>query len=102
VAVRVLTWTRERGALNRNSFNHHVWKPALRAAGVPTPKRADGFHALRHFYASVLLDGGESIKTLLEYLGYSDPGFTLRTYTHLMPSSAERTRVAVDRALHRA
>ncbi len=35
-------------------------------------------HALRHFYASVLLDAGESIKALSEYLGHSDPGFTLR------------------------
>ena len=55
-AVRLLTWTRERGALNRNSFNHHVWKPALRAASLSAPTRQDGFHALRHFYASVLLD----------------------------------------------
>jgi integrase len=99
VTARVLTWTRERGALNRNSFNHHVWKPALRKAGVTDPKRGDGFHALRHFYASVLLDGGESIKALSEYLGHADPGFTLRTYTHLMRSSAERTRRAVDAVL---
>jgi hypothetical protein len=28
-------------------------------------------HALRHFYASVLLDAGESIKALSEYLGHS-------------------------------
>ena len=97
--VRLLTWTRERGALNRNSFNHHVWKPALRAAGVAAPTRQDGFHALRHFYASVLLDAGESIKALSEYLGHADPGFTLRTYTHLMPASAERTRRAVDAVL---
>jgi integrase len=55
--------------------------------------------ALRHFYASVLLDAGESIKALSEYLGHHDPGFTLRTYTHLMPSSETRTRAAVDRAL---
>lgn len=53
-------------------------------------------HALRHFYASVLLDAGESIKALSEYLGHHDPGFTLRTYTHLMPSSETRTRAAVD------
>ncbi|MPZ67827.1 MAG: tyrosine-type recombinase/integrase [Pseudonocardiaceae bacterium] len=96
VTVRLLVWTRERGAVNRNFFNHHVWKPALRRAGVPVPRRAEGFHALRHFYASVLLDGGESIKALSEYLGHADPGFTLRTYTHLMPSSSERTRRAVD------
>ncbi|MFF9333703.1 tyrosine-type recombinase/integrase [Streptomyces albogriseolus] len=53
-------------------------------------------HALRHFYASVLLDAGESIRALSQYLGHSDPGFTLRTYTHLMPSSEGRTRKAVD------
>jgi integrase len=51
---------------------------------------------LRHFYASALLDGGESIRAVSEYLGHADPGFTLRTYTHLMPSSAERTRKAID------
>ncbi|MFE2878327.1 tyrosine-type recombinase/integrase [Streptomyces roseus] len=52
-------------------------------------------HALRHFYASVLLDAGENVKALSEYLGHGDPGFTLRTYTHLMPSQA-RARRAVD------
>jgi integrase len=44
-------------------------------------------HALRHLYASVLLDVGEPIMTLAQYLGHSDPGFTLRVYTHLMPTS---------------
>jgi integrase len=38
-------------------------------------------------------------KAVAEYLGHSDPGFTLRTYTHLLPSSEQRTRQAVDRAL---
>lgn len=76
-----------------------MWKPALRAAGVAAPTRQDGFHALRHFSASVLLDAGESIKALSEYLGHADPGFTLRTYTHLMPTSAERTRRCVDAVL---
>jgi integrase len=28
-------------------------------------------HPLRHFYASVLLDGGESIRMLAEYLGHA-------------------------------
>ena len=44
----------------------------------------------------MLLDGGESIKAVSEYLGHSDPGFTLRVYTHLMESSAGRTQRAVD------
>ena len=53
-------------------------------------------YALRHFYASVRLDAGENINALSAHLGHTDPGFTLRTYTHLMPSSETRTRAAVD------
>jgi integrase len=53
-------------------------------------------HALRHFYASVLLNAGENVKALSNYLGHNDPGFTLRVYTHLMPSSDARARKAVD------
>ncbi|WP_225636014.1 tyrosine-type recombinase/integrase [Streptomyces solaniscabiei] len=83
-------------ALHRTRFNEYVWRPALTAAGVPLG-RENGMHALRHFYASVLLDAGESIKALSEYLGHHDPSFTLRTYTHLMPNSEARTRAAVDR-----
>lgn len=82
--------------LDRNRFNDRIWRPALRSAGGEVG-RDNGMHALRHFYASVLLDAGESIKALSEYLGHHDPGFTLRTYTHLMPSSGTRTRAAVDR-----
>ncbi|MEZ0070574.1 hypothetical protein ABIA32_006627 [Streptacidiphilus sp. MAP12-20] len=44
--------------------------------------------ALRHAYASVLLDEGETIKALAEYLGHADAGFTLRTDPHLVPSSS--------------
>ncbi|GHE11834.1 hypothetical protein GCM10010339_73040 [Streptomyces alanosinicus] len=50
----------------------------------------------------MLLDAGESIKALSEYLGHSDPGFTLRTYTHLLPSSEIRTRKAIDDAFTEA
>ncbi|MEU6417612.1 tyrosine-type recombinase/integrase [Streptomyces spiralis] len=93
-----LIFHRDQGRpINRNDFNRGVWRPALEAAGVPLG-RTSGMHALRHFYASVLLDAGESIKALSEYLGHHDPGFTLRTYTHLMPSSEKRTREAVNRA----
>jgi integrase len=98
IEVPLLLSTREATALNRNYFNTYVWKKALVAADVE-PTRDNGCHALRHFYASTLLDAGESIKALSEFLGHADPGFTLRTYTHLMPTSDERTRRAVDAAL---
>ncbi|MFF0151076.1 tyrosine-type recombinase/integrase [Micromonospora sp. NPDC005203] len=79
-------------------FNSGVWKPAIRATGIPD-NRHNGMHVLRHTYASVLLDAGESIKALSAYLGHADPGFTLRTYTHLLPASEDRTRRAIDEAL---
>ncbi|MFG2746485.1 tyrosine-type recombinase/integrase [Streptomyces chartreusis] len=105
VTKKLIFTNEDDSALHRNTFNLSVWKPALVAAGViPKPERGkraqasreDGMHALRHFYASVLLDAGESIKALSQYLGHSDPGFTLKVYTHLMPSSESRTRSAVD------
>ena len=91
----LLLSTRERTALQRNYINPKVWKPALILAGVD-PTRENGMQTLRHFYASVLLDAGESVRALAEYLGHADPGFTLRVYTHLMPASEERTKQAVD------
>jgi integrase len=94
----LILYSRESRALNRNYFNPKIWRPALRAAGLEA-KRENGCHALRHFYASTLLDAGESILALSEYLGHADPGFTLRTYTHLMPSSTERTKAAIDAML---
>lgn len=97
-SARLLLSRREAGALNRNYVNPKVWKPALVAAGIEET-RENGMHALRHLYASVLLDGGESIRALAQYLGHTDPGFTLRTYTHPMPTSDQRTKKAVDAAL---
>jgi integrase len=101
VTVRLLV-TGENGRLySGDHFNKAVWQPAFRQAGIEYEKRADGMHALRHFYASVLLAQGVSIKELADYLGHSDPGFTLRTYTHLVPSSHERARTAVDEVFGR-
>ncbi|WP_371527230.1 site-specific integrase [Streptomyces sp. NBC_01283] len=89
----------------RTTLNETAWKPALVKAGViPEPEtkgddyaaaREHGMHALRHFYASALLDGGENIKAVSEYLGHSNAALTLRIYAHLMPSSRERTRKAI-------
>jgi site-specific recombinase XerC len=45
-----------------------VWKVAW----------VNGMHALRHFYASALLDAGESIKAVSEWLGHENVAFTLR------------------------
>lgn len=90
--------SRENKPLNRTYFNRGIWQPALAAAGIE-PGRGNGMHALRHFYASVLIDAGESVKAVAEYLGHADPGFTLRVYAHLLPSSEQRARAAIDLVL---
>jgi integrase len=96
--VTLAVTTRESKPVNRHYFNAKIWKPALIANDIP-PIRDNGCHVLRHYYASVLFDGGESIKTVSERLGHSDPGFTLRTYTHLLPDKESRTRDIIDAAL---
>ena len=84
-------------ALHRSSFSAVAWQPALRGAGLPC-SRENGMHALRHYFASACLHNGVDIRALASYLGHSDPGFTLRTYVHLMPSAGHRMRQAVDAA----
>jgi integrase len=112
VTARLLVSTTRRTAINRSTWNTKTWKPALAAAGVisPLPEPAEGtkpgrvwepsreygFHALRHTYASVMLEAGESIVSLANWLGHSDPAFTLRTYTHFMPQAGSRGLAAID------
>lgn len=104
------------GAVNRTTFDDKQWKPALARAGViPKPEveyvqgkgkkpwkrvkwgmpREDGFHVLRHTFASVVLAAGETITQLAAWLGHSDPAFTLRTYVHFMPKSGRRALAAL-------
>jgi integrase len=90
-----LLFTTPRGkAWRRNNFAR-PWHTARDAAGVPAT-RENGMHVLRHTAASAWLAEGVDINTVAEYLGHEDPGFTLRTYTHLMPSAADRARKAMD------
>ncbi|MEV6273420.1 tyrosine-type recombinase/integrase [Kribbella sp. NPDC051936] len=112
--VELLFIWRDGRPLRPRAFDEAVWKPALSASSVIPPPTRDsqgrrlyktdgkkGLHALRHYYASVTLADGVNVKELSEYLGHHDPGFTLEQYTHLLPSSHERARQAVDRRLAR-
>lgn len=83
--------------LKRNTFNEDVWSRARQVAGIKAD-RSNGMHALRHFYVSVSLHGGVSIKAVSKYVGHEDPAFTLRIYAHLMPESPATSRAAVNAA----
>lgn len=98
VTFNLITTTRESKAVNRNYFNKAHWRKATEALGMG-PERENGFHGMRHSYASVFLGRGGSIRDLAHYLGHSDPGFTLRVYTHLMAENTERMRQSMGAAL---
>ncbi len=77
--------------IRRNRFSE-IWRPATTRAGVEGIR----FHDLRHFYASLLINHGESVKAVQARLGHASASETLDTYAHLWPDNEERTRAAVD------
>jgi integrase len=91
-----LVFTTELGApIRRTAFSERVWRPAVKRAGLSGAT----LHALRHFYASLLIRHGESVKTVQARLGHASAAETLDTYSHLWPDSDDRTRAAVDSVL---
>jgi len=86
-------------ALHRNGFNVDIWRPAVKAAGLPAD-RVNGCHMMRHVFASTLISRGVDVRTVAAYLGHSDGGaLVLRTYSHLMPDAEDRARKALEAAL---
>ncbi|MGI9156950.1 MAG: tyrosine-type recombinase/integrase [Marmoricola sp.] len=83
-------------AIRRTGFSATIWQPAIKRAGLPV---GTGFHALRHYYASLLIRHGESVKVVQLRLGHATAAETLDTYSHLWPDSEDRTRLAVDSVL---
>ncbi|HWI41998.1 MAG TPA: site-specific integrase [Nocardioides sp.] len=90
-----LVFTLEGEPIRRQAFGH-IWRPAAKAAGLPP---GTGMHALRHYYASLLIRFGESVKTVQARLGHATAAETLDTYSHLWPDSDDRTREAIDSVL---
>ena len=67
------------------------FKKALKAAGLPSTTR---LHDLRHGAATMLLEAGETVPTVAEYLGHASPAVTMAVYAHAVPGSKKR---AADR-----
>ena len=90
-----LLFTNSEGAALRRSAFGTTWRRATTNAGLTGLR----FHDLRHYYASLLIRHGESVKTVQVRLGHASAAETLDTYSHLWPDSDDRTREAVDLVL---
>lgn len=83
--------------INRSGWSH-LWTPAVARADLP---KGFGFHGLRHYFATVLIHGGASVKTVQLALGHTTPTVTLNTYVGHWPDAIETTRALIDSALRR-
>jgi integrase len=63
------------------------FKRALKRAGLPEKTR---MHDLRHGAATMMLEAGESVPTVSEYLGHASPAITMQVYAHTVPGSKKR------------
>ena len=82
------------GPIRRNRFGE-FWHTTVDQTDLSGIR----FHDLRHFYASLLIRHGESVKVVQARLGHASASETLDTYSHLWPDNEERTRAAVDEVL---
>lgn len=93
---RRLVFTNERGQPIRRTHFADAFRRAVIRAQIPEGTR---FHELRHYYASLLIRHGESVKVVQKRLGHASAAETLDTYSHLWPDAEDRTRQAVDSAM---
>lgn len=76
--------------LHESNFRHRVWGKLLAKAGL----RHIRIHDLRHTFASLLIQNGESLAYVKEQLGHRSIQITVDTYGHLVPGG---NRQAVDK-----
>lgn len=91
-----LVFTNTAGRPLRRNTVGAMWHRAATQAGLPAWAT---FHDLRHFYASLLIARGCSVKAVQKRLGHQSAMETLDTYGHLWPDSDDETRDAVDHVL---
>lgn len=74
-----------------------VWLKATK--DMPEDEGGDltGWHAFRHYHASVLIGDGGSVPSIQRRLGHSAASITLNTYSHWWPIDDEQSRRSINR-----
>lgn len=75
----------------------HLW--VIATAKIEGLRARSGWHDLRHYNASLLINAGLSVVAVANRLGHSNPVITLTTYAHLWPTDQSAATSAIDAAL---
>ena len=76
--------------INPDNFRYRVWLSILMRAGI----RRIRMHDLRHTFASLLIQQGESLAYVRDQMGHHSIRVTVDTYGHLVPGG---NKAAVDK-----
>jgi integrase len=101
---------------NHSNISNRGWKEWQIKAGVSVPRRDDGgkvvrdgegrgvmkakygVHALRHFFASLMIDQGFGPKRVQALMGHASIQMTLNVYSHLFPPDQDDDRERLAKA----
>ncbi|MBU4233713.1 MAG: site-specific integrase [Proteobacteria bacterium] len=78
--------------LDEGNLRRRVFYPALAKAGM----RHIRIHDLRHTYASILIQNGESLAYVRDQLGHSSIQITVDIYGHLVPGANRQAVARLD------
>jgi len=91
-----LVFSTAHGTPIRRSLAATTWRTTADGVGLGS---TTGWHECRHYFASLLIEAGESVKVVQARLGHKSAVETLDVYGHLWPDNEDATRAAVDRVL---
>ena len=81
--VHLLFPSRDGSPLDGDNLRHRVFYPLLEKADVPRIR----FHDIRHTFASLLLQNGESLAYVKDQMGHASIQTTVDVYGHLVPGA---------------
>jgi hypothetical protein len=91
VELALILWRQQRSqeGFAQESTDSAVARDAQGAAGIAHPI---SWHDLRHLFVTLLIAAGKHPKYIAAAARHRDPGFSLRTYSHLFDSMPITTR----------